>query len=163
MWQSCSLRISTKILVYKTVVIPTLLLYGADTWVLYRRQIRLLERFHQRCLLFILDIKWQDCESYEEVVKRASLPSIESILQLHWSGHVARMEDIHMPKAVFLCELKERKARSWCSKKTLQRPTEVTACTGGNQPSVIAAEGLSPRQLALVGEKSQSEVRGRET
>ena len=85
------------------------LLYGAETWVLYRKQIRLLERFHQRCLSSILGIKWQDYVS-NEVLKRASLPSIESILlqvQLRWAGHVTKMEDVRMPKAVFFSELQE--------------------------------------------------------
>ena len=88
-----------------------------------------------------------------EVFKRASLPSIESILlqvQLFWAGHVTRMEDVSMPKAV-----KAVKARSWCPKKTLQRSAEEAACTGGNQPSVMAAGDLRPRQLALSSEKSQ--------
>ena len=68
--------------------------------------------FHQHCLHSILGIKWQDYVSNGEVLKRASLPSIESILlqvQLHWAGHVIRMEDIHMPKAVFFSELQEGK------------------------------------------------------
>ena len=55
-----------------------------------------------------------------------------------------------------------RKARSWCSKKSLQRSAEETVCTGRNQPSVMAARGLRPRQLALTIEKSQLWVRGRE-
>ena len=48
-----------------------------------------------------------------------------------------------------------RKTRSWCSKKALQRSAEETTCTGGNQPSVMAAGGLRPRRLALISEKSQ--------
>ena len=106
-----SLRLSTKIQVYGAVVVPTLL-YGAETWVLYRKQIRLLERFHQHCLRSILGIKWQYYVSNEQVLKKASLPSVESILlqvQLRWAGHVPRMEDIHMPKAVFFSELQEGK------------------------------------------------------
>ena len=47
------------------------------------------------------------------------------------------------------------KAQSRCSKKALQRPAEKTAYTGGNQSSVVAAGSLRPRQLALIGEKSQ--------
>ena len=110
-WRSHSLRLHTKIQVYRAVVVPTLL-YCAETWVLYRKQIRLLERFHQRCLRSILGIKWQDHVSNEEVLKRASLPSIESILlqvQLRWAGHVTRMKDVRMPKAVFFSELQEGK------------------------------------------------------
>ena len=40
-WQNHSLRLSTKIQVYLAVVVPTLM-YGCATWVLYRKQIRLL-------------------------------------------------------------------------------------------------------------------------
>ena len=47
------------------------------------------------------------------------------------------------------------KAQSWFFKKALQRSAEETTCTGGNQPSVMAAGGLRPRQLALISEKSQ--------
>ena len=54
-----------------------------------------------------------------------------------------------------------RKVRPWCSKKALQRPAEETACTCRNQPSVMAAGGLRPRQLALICEKSQFRVQSR--
>ena len=74
-----SLRFSTKIQVYRAVVVP-ILLYSAETWVLYQKQIRLLERFHQCGLRSILGTEWQDHVSNEEVLKTASLPSIESIL-----------------------------------------------------------------------------------
>ena len=60
-WQSHLLCFSTKFQVYRAVVVTTLL-YGAETWVLYIKQIWLLERFHQRS---ILGIKWQDRVSNE--------------------------------------------------------------------------------------------------
>ena len=110
-WQSQSLLFSTKIQVFRAVIISTLLC-NAETWVLIRKQIRLLEWFHQCCLRFILGIKWQNYVSNKEVLKRASLPSIESILlqvQLRWAGHVARMENVYMPKTVFFSELQEGK------------------------------------------------------
>ena len=43
----------------------------------------------------------------------------------------------------------------------LQKPAEETACTDGNQRSVMAAGGLRPRQLVLISEKSQLWVWGR--
>ena len=58
-WQSLPHRLSKKIQVYRAAVVPTLLC-GAKTWVLSRKQIRLLEWFHQRCLRSVLGIKWQD-------------------------------------------------------------------------------------------------------
>ena len=92
--------------VCRPVFVPTLL-YSADTWVLHQKQIRLPERFYQRCLRSILGIKWEKKTtkkqhvSSEEVLNRASLPSIQSILlpmQLRWAGNVARMKKIYMPK-----------------------------------------------------------------
>ena len=72
----------------------------------------LLEWFHKRWLRSILGIKFQDYVSNEELLKTASLPSIESILppvQLRWAGHVTRMEEARMPKAVFFGEFREGK------------------------------------------------------
>ena len=77
--QSHSLRLSTKIRVYRAVVVPTLVC-GAETWDHCRKQIRLLERFNQRCLRSIFCIKWQDYVSNKGVFKKDSLSNVESIL-----------------------------------------------------------------------------------
>lgn len=110
-WRSHSLRLDTKVKAYRAVVITTLL-YGSEAWVLYRKQVRLLEWFHQRCLRNIMGIKWQDYVINEEVTDRASMTSIEAMLmvrQLRWAGHVSRMEDSRMPKTVFYSELRQGK------------------------------------------------------
>ena len=52
-WQSHSLHLSTKVQVYRAIVVPTLL-YGTETRVLYQKQARLFKQFHQRCLHSIL-------------------------------------------------------------------------------------------------------------
>ena len=111
------------------------------------------------CLRYILGIKWQGHVSNEEVLKRASLPCIESILlqvQLRWAGHVTRMEDVRMPKAVFFSELQEGKRDRGTPRKRYKDQLKRQACTSGNQPSVVAAGSLRPRQLALISEKNQS-------
>ena len=100
-------QLTTKIKVYRAVVISTLI-YGAETRTLYRRQVRLLECFHQQFLRSILNIKWHDYVFNEDVLEKAELPSVKSILlkqQLRWAGHVARMEDSRHAKVVFFGEL----------------------------------------------------------
>ena len=52
-----NLTIHTKIVVYYAVVISTIL-NGCETWVPYRRHIRLHESFHIRCLQLILGLRW---------------------------------------------------------------------------------------------------------
>ena len=78
-WQNHALHIPTKIQVYRAVVL-TSLLYGSETWVLHRRQIRLLERFQQHCLRSIMNIKWQDYITNNAVFDRAGIPSVENTL-----------------------------------------------------------------------------------
>ena len=54
-----NIKLSTKLKVYKAVVL-TSLLYGCETWTLYRKQIKQLEGFHMRSLRSIMGIRWQD-------------------------------------------------------------------------------------------------------
>ena len=106
-WSSSQLRCSTKIRVYKAIVLTTLL-YGAETWVTYRCHIRLLERFHQRCLRSILKIHWSDYVPNTAVLEKANILSIEAMLlqyRLRWAGHVTRMADDRLPKQTLYGEL----------------------------------------------------------
>ena len=75
--------------------------YGAETWATYRRHIRLLERFHQRCLRPIHSIQWTDYITNDQVLEMTGTTSIEATLlktQQRWAGHVSRMEDHRPPK-----------------------------------------------------------------
>ena len=167
-WNSHSLRLTTKIKVYRAVVIPTLI-YGAETWTLYRRQVRLLERFHQRCLRSILNIKWHDYVSNEDVLEKAELPSVESILlkqQLHWAGHVARMEDSRMPKAVLFGELKAGKRNRGAPKKRYKDQLKKQFSLAkidkrGGQQSRRQAKSLKSRAAAQRGKKDNARKTGR--
>ena len=109
LWHVHGIHLSTKIAVYRAVVLSALL-YSCDTWTTYCRHIQLLEQFHQRCLRRICNIKWQDRVSNLKVLKLCDLPSIECLIikcQLRWTGHIVRMKDDRIPKMLLYGQLKE--------------------------------------------------------
>ena len=110
-WNRRGITIETKIKVYRAIVLPTLL-YGCETWTTYQRHARKLNHYHTTCLRKLLGIKWQDKIPDTEVLTRAGLPSIFTILmrtQLRWAGHVARMPDHRLPKRLLFAELQHGK------------------------------------------------------
>lgn len=101
------IRNETKIFVYNSVVIPTLL-YGCETWTTYRRHIRSLEQYHQRCLRSILRVSWQDRRTNISILEEANTTSMEAMIirhQLRWTGHVIRMPNHRLPKQILYSEL----------------------------------------------------------
>ena len=104
---------------YKAVVLTTLL-YGCETWTVYSRHSKKLNHFHTTRLRKLLGISWQEKVPDTEVLTRAGLPSIQTILmktQLRWAGHVARMPDYRIPKKLFFGELQEGKRSLGAPKK----------------------------------------------
>ena len=102
------LTIHTKIAVYNAIAISTIL-HGCETWVQYRRHIRLLESFHIRRLQLILGLRWWHKVIHSEIRFRAWIPSIESMLLLHqlrWLGHVIRMPHSRLPHCVLHGQLR---------------------------------------------------------
>ena len=100
LWKDRGVRLKTKIDVYHSVVIPTLL-YASETWTLYRKQIKMLDSFHMRCLRSILGVSWQDRMPNNVVLAKCFSTGIEHMLiksQLRWIGHVVRMSDDRIPK-----------------------------------------------------------------
>ena len=84
---------------------PTLL-YGCETWTTWQRHIKKLNYFHATCLKKILSIKWQKDIPGTEVLTRAFLPSIFTILiqsRLRWASHVICTKNHRLPKKTVLC------------------------------------------------------------
>ena len=79
-WENKHLKIPTKVNVYKACVISTLL-YGGESWTTYSSQERKLQAFHFRCLRRILGITWQDKVPNNEVLSRAGIPSMYTLLR----------------------------------------------------------------------------------
>ena len=99
-WERRGISHRTKLQVYRAVVLTTLL-YGCETWTIYRRHDKQLHQFHLRCLRCILNIRWQDKISDTEVLERAQLPSVITTMhkaQIRRVGHVFEMSDSRIPK-----------------------------------------------------------------
>ena len=106
-WKRPGIRLSTKCKVYRAVVLSCLL-YSSETYILYRRHIQRLQKVQMSHLRQLMKISWRDKVSNVEIRKRANLPSVEAILtenQLRWTGHVIRMDERRLPKAVLYGEL----------------------------------------------------------
>ncbi|BHF73699.1 hypothetical protein SprV_0401678100 [Sparganum proliferum] len=102
-WNRHGLQLSTKLKIYKAVILPTLL-YGAGTWTVYTKQARRLNHFHLSCLRRILRLRWQDRIPDTDVLERTGILSIYNMLrqmQLLWSGHLVRMDDERLPRRLF--------------------------------------------------------------
>ena len=118
-WNRRGISLQTKLKIYRAVIIPTLL-YGSETWTVYSRHAKKLNHFHTVSLRKILNIKWQDKIPDTEVLTRADLPNIHSILmktQLRWAGHVVRMPDNRLPKQLFYGEIQYGKRSHGGQKK----------------------------------------------
>ena len=110
-WERNGIRLDTKLKGYKAVVLPTLL-YTCETWTVYQRHAKKLNHFHLSCLRKLLKIRWQDKIQDTEVLKKAKMQSVHTLLkltQLRWTGHVTRMPDERLPKKVLYGELQEGK------------------------------------------------------
>ena len=67
-----------------------------------------LNHFHTSCLRKLLKIKWQDRIPDTEVLKRAGMQSVHTLLklaQLRWTSHGTRMPEEHLPKKILYGEL----------------------------------------------------------
>ena len=67
-WDRSGIRLDTKLKVYRSVVLPTLL-YACETWTVYQRHAKRLNHFHTSCLRKLLKSKWQDRIPDTEVLK----------------------------------------------------------------------------------------------
>ena len=101
-WDRSGIRLDTKLKIYRSVVLPTLL-YTCETCTVYQRHAKRLNHFHTSCLRKLLKIMWQDRIPDTDVLKGAGMQSVHTPLklaQLRWTGHVNRIPDERLPKKI---------------------------------------------------------------
>ena len=112
-------------------VVLTVLLCACESWTVYSSYARKLH-FHTKGLRIILSIKWQDMVPDTEILTRAGIPSIHTLLQIaqvRWAGHVARMSDDRLPKQLLYGELcygnRSLGGQNKCLKDTLKKTLTI--------------------------------------
>ena len=93
--------------IYRAIVLSTLL-YGAEAWTVYRRQVETLHAFMMRHLRSIMRIPWMDKVTNKEIFERRGLPSMEDLLirkNLRWTGYLMRMSPDRLPTQVLYSQL----------------------------------------------------------
>ena len=113
-----NLTLRTKQKIYQACVL-SVLLYGAECWILLRKHKRKLNSFHHRCIRIILGIsnrqQWSSHISMAEIRMRwGDLESATDKVQkrrLEWLGHLARMESARIPKSILFGWLPQPRPR----------------------------------------------------
>ena len=144
-WERRGIKLATKLKVYKAVVLPTLL-YACETWTVYVRHAKKLNRFHLNCLRKLLKITWQDKVPDTDVLSQAKMPSIFCLLrkaQVRWAGHVVRMPENRLPKKLFYGELAEGKRSPGGQKKRFKDTLKVSLKSFDIKPDTWETQALN--------------------
>ena len=107
LWNNHNVSIRVKGKIYRAIILSTLL-YGAETWTVYRRHVKKLHAFMMRHLRSIMNIRWQDKVTNIKVLQRAGLPSMEDLLirkNFRCTGHLLRMPTDRLPRQVLYSQL----------------------------------------------------------
>ena len=100
-WSSKA-SLKTKLHIYNAFVMYTLL-YGSETWVTTNTEEKKLDVFDNQCLCRILGIKWFHRVRNTAVRERTGQTPASLLLKtrrLRWFGHVSRMGQERLPKAL---------------------------------------------------------------
>jgi hypothetical protein len=103
-WLSTSIRKDTKIKIF-SVCVKSVLLYGCETWLVTSEIRRRIQTFLNRCLRYILRIRWPNIISNKDLWRVTDQEDINLDIRkrkFRWIGHTLRKEMGEIPKAALL-------------------------------------------------------------
>ncbi|CAD7087998.1 unnamed protein product [Hermetia illucens] len=117
LFRSKRLTIGSKLLLYKTMILPVLM-YSSETWVLSKKNCELLAAFERRILRRIFGPLHEDGrfrslhndEIYERYHDRTVVDKIR-LNRLRWAGHLIRMDEDDPTRKVYKGNIYGRKRR----------------------------------------------------
>ena len=111
LWCRKRLKTSTKMRLFKSVVLSTLM-YGSETWVPSAAHMKRLQAFIMGCLRVILGVTRWEKKRNTELCSMAGIERVEVMVmrrRLRWLGHVERMDDTRLPKCLLVCKPQDGK------------------------------------------------------
>jgi len=108
-WDNGDLTIKTKCAIYQAIVLSTLL-YGVESWTVYKTTAHKLNVFLTNQLRQILSVKWWHFVSNMKILQKTTITSLyDTLIQrnLRWAGHVNRLDNTRIPKQVLYSQLTE--------------------------------------------------------
>ena len=153
-WDWSGIRLDTMLEVYKAVVLPKLL-YSCGTWTVYQWHAKRLNHFHTSCLRKLLKIKWQDRIPDTEVLNKAGMQSVHTLLKLaqfRWTGNVTRMPEECLPKKILYGELEMGKCSHGGQKKQY-KDTLKASLKDFNIPTVMGKNSTGLSKVASPPQK----------
>ena len=124
-WKSTKYSINTKLKLYQSCVLSTLL-YSSECWRMTEKHLSKLSAFHTRNLRKILCIFWPNTISNQQLLARTNLESRATIItrrRWRWIGHIMRKEQDDITKTA-LHWTPEGKRKRGRPKETWRRTVE---------------------------------------
>ena len=99
-WSSSDITRKTKLQLFNAIVMAVLM-YGCESWKGLRDIELRVRRFESYCLRKIMNIRWFEHVSEEQVRERSGQKLVIEKIRYHrwrWYGHVLRMSECRLPK-----------------------------------------------------------------
>ena len=125
-WKSSQYTTRTKLKLYNSCVLPTLL-YGSECWRMTENDQQKLSTFHTKSLRRIMKIFWPNKISNDELLRRCQAEDMSTIIKKRrwrWIGHVLRKDPNNLTKTA-LHWTPEGKRRRGRPKITWRRTVEA--------------------------------------
>ena len=124
-WKTSQYSTKTKLRLYQSCVLPTLL-YGSECWRMTESDLKKLSTFHTKNLRRILRVLWPETISNQQLLARCNQESMDTIImrrRWRWIGHVMRREPSNITRTA-LHWTPEGKRKRGRPKNTWRRTVE---------------------------------------
>jgi hypothetical protein len=152
-WKKANISISTKMRIFRSLIL-SVLLYGAESWTLLQADLNRLEVFQMRCLRRILGVSLLDRIRNETIRARCCGQStITNEIQkrrLRWFGHVCRQSPNHYPYKL----LWHTRPTTWITQRTAPKKTWTSQLK--NDLAKIRLSPVDAKEAALDRQKWKS-------